>query len=302
MAADSGGDLLTFSLDDKAVHVAWSPEGNRLAAATGGGQVHVWDAARADALSEQGDRRGELAMAYYRRRPHESRAERGARLQKMLRLAPDTLEFWKTRGEVRAALGDFQGANEEFAKAMSPGMRRSVDAAYAYSLSLLATGRMDAYREHCVSMLNEFADTQVPSNGGSIAWLCALAPNPNLDTETLVRLARANLDRNANDGLDLAMLQLGAALYRHGRYQEAADLLTQIVERVERASDPTQRSVQADALYFLAMARHQLGHTFQARRYLDEAAKIAEQLLSPSWQTTLQHQLLEREARALIAG
>ncbi|MEO8269033.1 MAG: hypothetical protein ABI557_04890 [Aureliella sp.] len=65
-------------------------------------------------------------------------------------------------------------------------------------------------------------------------------------------------------------------------------------------SEPTQRSVQADALYFLAMARHQLGHAFQAQRYLDQASKIAKQLLSPAWQTTLQHQVLEREARALI--
>ena len=38
------------------------------------------------------------------------------------------------------------------------------------------------------------------------------------------------------------------------------------------------------------------------RRRPEEAAKIAEQLLSPSWQTTLQHQVLEREARALITG
>ena len=301
LASDSGGDLLTFSLDDKAMHVAWSPEGNRLAAATDRGQVHVWDAARADGLSEQGDQRGELAWAYYRAPSQESPWEREARLRQMLRLAPDTLEFWEACGEVRAALGDFQGATEELAKAMSPGMRRSFDAARAYGLSVLGTGRMDAYREHCVSMLNEFSDTQVPSSGGHIAWLCALAPIQNLDTETLVRLARANVTRNADDGHILAMLQLGAALHRHGRYQEAADLLTAVVERVERASDPTQRSVQADALYFLAMARHQLGHAFLARRCLDEATKIAEQLLSPSWRTTLQHQVLEREARALIA-
>lgn len=300
LAAEDGADLLTFSLDDKATQVAWSPAGNRLAAATSSGQVHVWDAARADALSERGDRRGELAWSYYRARSNESLAEREARRREMLRLAPDTLEFWQARGEVRATLGDFEGATEEFAKAMSPGMRCSFDAMRAYGLTLLASGKIDAYREHCQAMLGEFADTQVPSSGGDISWLCTLVTNDHLDTETLVRLTRANLARNVEDGQLLAKLQLAAALYRHGLYQEAADRLTEVAERLERANDPKQRSVQADAHYFLAMARHQLGHRFQARRHLDEAARIADQLLEPSWRITVQHQVLASETRALV--
>ena len=57
LAADGGGDLLTFPLGERAAHVALSLAGNHLAAATGGGKVHVWDAVRADELSEQGDQR-----------------------------------------------------------------------------------------------------------------------------------------------------------------------------------------------------------------------------------------------------
>ena len=296
-AAEGGEDLVTFDLGDDATEVAWSPDGRRLAAVTEGGDIHLWDASRAYEFSEVGSRRGELAWAYSESTEPNTLQ---ARLRQVLRLAPDTLDFWELRGDASAYLGDFDRATSEFAKAIQPGLDRSLDAGTYYGYALLGAGKVEDYRLHSAAMVEEFTDTKVPSNGSHAAWLGALTPNESIDVKVLHRLARA--EDGGHIGVK-GMLAAGAALYRNESYEEAAAVLTDLAAKLERSGDRSAHGDLGCALYFLAMARSQLAHSFQAQRYLTDAAKIAAEI-SPdsgfSWTTNVQLKVLDREARALI--
>jgi WD40 repeat protein/serine/threonine protein kinase len=294
LTADVGEDVLTFRLDAAATHVAWSPVGNRLAVATADGKVRAWDASRADDYSERGSRRGELARAYYKSRANESSVEKQARLREFLRLAPDSLDFWTLRGNVRAQLGEFDRATEEYAKAIAPGLHRSFHATLQYGYALLGAGKTDAYRSHCKNLLDTFAETPVAPIGHFVAWHCSLTPNHDLKPETLLALAPRR-------GVDRQLLILGAAQYRCGRHKEAAETFTECIAKFEQSDHVSQHGYLASALYLLAMTRHQLGHAFQAQRHLDAAEKLNE--ISSEhfdWTTRVQVQILEEQAKALI--
>lgn len=303
LTADAGKDLLTFKFDDSVTDVAWSPSGNRLASATASGHVHVWDAARAKELSEYGSRRGEMAMAYYRKRADESPAEEQSRRRTFLRLAPDTPDFWPRRGNVRASLGEFEHAVDEYAKAIRPGLSRSFEDARWYGYSLLAAGKIESYQRHCQSLLDTFAETDVPSNGANVVWLCSLTTNDDISMETILRLAEQNAKVNVGDGGDTMMLVLGAAYYRSGQYDKAAEALTDVAAKLKQSGSVSAFGDLTSTLYFLAMARHQLGHAFQARRHMNEAANVASEAElagDPAWHQKLTLKLLSREAESLI--
>ena len=84
------------------------------------------------------------------------------------------------------------------------------------------------------------------------------------------------------------------------------DFTTFSVKRGSPQGDPLARQ-------FLAMARHRLGHTKEARRWLDQAARHIDQITQarpedlpsesrPDWRTRLYHRVLRREAEELIRG
>ena len=147
-------------------------------------------------------------------------------------------------------------------------------------------------------MLEAFANTEAPSTGGRVAWLCTLTENKQLDVETIVRLARE--DANHNEGYRAGRI-LGAALYRAKNYKEAADILAEVADQLESRSDPSQHGELASSLYFLAMARQQLGHAHQANRILADAIEIAQKTSdNSSWIERVQLKVLDQEARALI--
>ncbi|TWU39301.1 protein kinase domain-containing protein [Novipirellula artificiosorum] len=297
-AAGNGQDLLRFQLDDGVGQVIWSPDGKRLAAATDSGEIHVWDATKAYEYSEQGSKRGELAWAYYRSPRQTSDADEEARLRKVLKLAPDSLSFWQLRGHASAKIGDFERASQEFAKAIGPGLRRSFHAAMWYGQSLLGAGKPQAYRRHCDALLKAFANTEVPSSGMHVAWLCVLIENSQLDSETVLRLARAEL--NGVGGYQ-SKLCLGAAFYRNEQFKAAADMLTEVADQIESSSDPNQHGNLACSLYFLAMARQRLGHVYQARQVLADATEIKQKIpATSSWTKRVELKVLDQEARALI--
>ncbi len=299
--ASSGTDLLTFSLEGKPHHVAWSPNGRRLAAATPTGQIQVWDATRAYAWEENKDRRGELARSYAVAIAGETANEREARLQKVLSLAPDTVDTWMLRGNVRATLGDFEGAAAEYSKAVDRNRNHSVSAAYNYGIALLGSGQFDAFREHCRAMLNDIkGSAKSPSIKRNFVKLTRLIPQLDIDAEISIQFGRDFVKEYGASNAS-AKLVLGTCLYRGGKFQEAAELLAEAAEQLERQGNPAERPDLANALCVLAMTRHQLGHPFQANRILDQSFDIAQKLPNNiSWSIAVPLQVLLREARALI--
>lgn len=78
-------------------------------------------------------------------------------------------------------------------------------------------------------------------------------------------------------------------------------MLTDVAEQLEALSDPKQQANLAASLYFLAMARQQMGHSYQAQRTLADAnEKVQDPPATSSWTARVQLQVLDQEARALI--
>lgn len=298
IGAIAGEDLLEFQLDDAAHHVSWSPNGKRLMAATGDGTIHTWDATRAFEFSDRGSRRGELALAYARSLQRLGSPEKRERLKEALRLAPDTLGYWELRGNVQAELGEFEKASHEFSKAIEPGLDRSFHAAIDYGYALLGTGNTKAFREYCKTLLREFADVESPSTGRRLAWLSSLTENQQLDTKSVVRFVKEDVDY---EGEYLSKTVLGAVLYRDQQYQRAVETLSDGAEHLEAKGDPNEAVRLASTLYFLAMARQQLGHDHQARRILADADRISGEIdTNGDWRDAIQLKVLSAQATETI--
>ena len=300
--ARDGAQLLTFPFEESnPTRVAWSPDGRRLAAATKDGTIQVWDAARGYEFSVDGSRRSELAWIHYRR-GMAGGPDDEEDLREFLRLIPDTLGFWQERGHASAMLGHFDQAAREFGKATLPDVGLSYGPAYYRTLALLGKRDMDIYREACAFLVDAFSESDVPSNRGYIAWLCVLSPNPLVDSTKVVRMSRESHDHRGNENQHDQVLTMGASLFRDGRRAAAVDTLTTLVDQLDRGGDATDRYELACAQFFIALARHDQGHEFQARRYLAEATRVSETLRQTNryWPRTVVLDTLRREAEAVI--
>jgi tetratricopeptide (TPR) repeat protein len=241
--------------------------------------VYTWDASRAYDFS------GEVGRAATR---------------EFIRLAPDNLGFWKHRGDAYAQLGDFERAASEFSKGVEPNVQHAFSSAWMHAYALLGTARLDEYRRACARLAEAFGDGPVAWSRGLIAWQCALAPDPLVAADKLVTMAEAARD---NYVFDSSNLTYGACLYRTGRLDDAVAALSAFAEAIDRGGDVYDQYHLACAKYFLALARHDLGHDFQAHRHLREANRLTEGLsdrLSQPWRRHIELDVLRQEATAAI--
>ncbi len=303
LITSSGGQpLLTYSLADKSgTTVAWSADGKRLAAVTKGGSAQVWDASRGFEFTADGRRRAELARAYYVQAGTHSGESMTLDLQMMLALAPDTLDFWNGRGWAFARLGAFNHAAEEFSKTISANPRYSFIVAIDQALCRLATGDLDRYRTVCASLVELVRDSPVPSNKGHVAWLCSLAPNAPVNSKDLIAFADQNSAVD-NDSDDQDLLTFGATRFRDRHLDEAVRILTDLSIKLDRGGDTIDQYELACCRYFLALARHELGQDFQARRLqaLADRASDEYQQISPDWREKVILNALRREVETKL--
>jgi acyl-homoserine lactone acylase PvdQ len=100
---------------------------------------------------------------------------------------------------------------------------------------------------------------------------------------------------------------LGAALYRAGRFEEAAHRLAE-VDAVSKLTTSKRTSIVYNWI-FRAMAHHRLGHTAEASVWLEKAVqeldkpspKAAQDPASNTWNRRLTSRLLRREAEEFLA-
>jgi serine/threonine protein kinase/WD40 repeat protein/tetratricopeptide (TPR) repeat protein len=210
--------------------------------------------------------------------------------------------FWVQRGWAYAGLGQWDKASADFVKA-TQGKEPDEAAWYSRALLYLRDGNQDGYREVCSDMLERF--------GEGAAWTCTLTPHSGADPDRVVKLAEKLVAHSSRDHWHVT--QLGAALYRAGRFDEAVKRLT---EAAELSCHPYRTNMQ-HTWYFLAMAHQRLGHTDLARRWLEKGRRGTEETLkapgatpgksgnaggviSPNWNRELTLQLLRREAERLV--
>jgi WD40 repeat protein/serine/threonine protein kinase/tetratricopeptide (TPR) repeat protein len=210
--------------------------------------------------------------------------------------------FLVQRGWAHAGLGQWDKASADFVQA-TQGKEPDDAAWYSRAMLCLREGNQDGYREVCSDMLQRF--------GEGAAWTCTLTPHSGADPDQIVDLAEKLLAHSSRDHWHVT--QLGAALYRAGRFEEAVKRLT---EATELSCHPYRTNMQ-HTWYFLAMAHHRLGHADEARRWLEKGIRGTEQalkspgealgksgnaggVLSPNWNRRLTLQLLRREAEQLV--
>ncbi|MGO9922542.1 MAG: protein kinase domain-containing protein [Isosphaeraceae bacterium] len=210
--------------------------------------------------------------------------------------------FWVRRGWTYADMGQWDKASADFAKATQ--FKEPDEAAwYSRAMLHLRDGNLDGYRSICSEMLERF--------GAGATWTCTLSPESGAGPDHIVSLAENLLAKSSRDHWHVN--QLGAALYRADRFQEAVARFT---EATELSCHP-YRTNMLSTWFYLAMAHHRLGHADEARRWLDRAVQGTQEALKstaeppaksgnadgvipPNWCRKLTLGLLRREAEQWI--
>jgi hypothetical protein len=119
-----------------------------------------------------------------------------------------------------------------------------------------------------------------------------------------------------------SLLVRGAALYRASQFEASVRALSAALNAPQGTQTPgrSSRRWAPDAfdntgyeLLFLAMAHRRLGHTDEARQWLDRAVRWMEQAPLPktehgtdnpdyTWNRRVSHEALRREAEAVLKG
>ena len=306
-----GTELLMLQVPkDGTLLVKWSPDGKRLAAATDDGMIHIWDANRGYQFEEGGARYAELAWAYYGNYRTSIDASSHDAMRKALEIAPEYLDFRLLRGSAFARLGQFDEAAREFRSAQSQQFELGFQMADLRAYALLGARDQDAYRE----LVAEFANKSRAGHWGhwggyrsEIAWLGVLLPGvvdsfPDELKSLAARRMGALDDESPQFDPDKSSARLldAAMMYRLGNNQGAADKLMVLAANLTPLEEPGQRHYLALTHLLLAMARHELGHEFQAQRSLAKAIEIEETLSNLHWSARAEFDTLRREAESLI--
>ncbi len=188
---------------------------------------------------------------------------------------PDCVFGWIGRGKTFAELGEWSKASADFSKASE--FKDAQGDLFRYrALLCLRSSDVDGYRKICARMLERGL------NGDDPVWACVLAPNAVADpVEMAARLDNSMLkDMAMGLKLHFSATLLGAVYYRAGRYDDAAEMLTQACEMNPGAP----RSNMIYTWCFLAMTHYRLGHRQEARQWLDKAiqAKTTDWVIDPT--------------------
>jgi len=223
-------------------------------------------------------------------------------------LGPTDSDFFTHWGHEHAWKNQRHQAAADFAQALALG---DPDARVGVALALarLQNGNLLGYRQACAEMLQRLGKDDHERVFSRVVSICCLLPDtledPSLAVDLFERTSAANRDplnpKVKDGGIDQPS-GLGVALYRAGRFQEAAERL-----EFSYKYDP-----QVAFEYFLAMTHHRLGHAAEARKWLDQAVQHTEWAIKnrpapspsrpPLWGDYVQFQHLRREAEALIEG
>jgi WD40 repeat protein/tetratricopeptide (TPR) repeat protein len=224
-----------------------------------------------------------------------------ADFSKAIELDPNNTR-WDNRGNTYAELGQWKEAAADFAKAVEF-QEAKVGFWYRHALARLQTGDHAAYRKICAAMLERFGPSTHTDADGLTVWTCVLAAEALPDWQAVIRLAEKALAADPK-GFD-KLSNLGAVLYRAGRFEEGAKRLTEAEAALKESPNP--RTTVVYSQLFLAMAQHRLGHAAEAEKWLKKAVLEIDRPVPENWQAApitwnwrLTLQLLRHEAEELL--
>jgi WD40 repeat protein/tetratricopeptide (TPR) repeat protein len=245
-----------------------------------------------------------------------------AAFDEAMRARPFNVAIVEERGDLYAYRGLWREAAAYYARAV----KHYPDVAPLHeqlAVARLLAGDLPGYRAACAGMLERFKPIDDSTTAIRVAYACSLAAQAVTDLEGLIQVSERSTRGAASSAHHFALGSgsfttlerstrwaasrgrgVGAVLFRAGRPEEALKRF----EQAHRAFEP-----RAWDLLLLAMIHSELGHTSEARRFLqqadrwiveaDEAPETEKE--GPRWSnpteqpTTL---LLRSEAEALISS
>jgi serine/threonine protein kinase/Flp pilus assembly protein TadD len=178
-------------------------------------------------------------------------------LDRRLAANPDSVLDFYTRALCHIELKQWDHAAADFA-ALGRLEPDKVQYLVLQSAARLAAGKHAEHRRLCTSMLERFGTWEGQGTLDNFAYACVRTPDAVADHGALLEVAR-----RVSGFYDGANRIVGAALYRAGHHAEAVRELEESVLVSHRAWD----------WLFLSMAHQRLGHSRQARAYLDRARR-----------------------------
>ena len=180
---------------------------------------------------------------------------------------PADYTFPVLRARARLERNDRPGARADLLAAVRLGSD-DYRAWYAAALLTASAGDRDGYRALCGDLLDRFGTPPIERYQDAFVTLCTLADGATSDPSLIVNMAEALLKNSQASNANYYLAAKGAALYRAGRYKEAAATLRQSV-----AAHTTDGTV--DAWLFLALCARKLGRDDQARDWLARVDELS---------------------------
>jgi tetratricopeptide (TPR) repeat protein len=176
------------------------------------------------------------------------------------------------------------------------------NALYITALLQLRRGDKAGYRATCEALVDlPVRDSRVVIRSRPI-WPLCLVPDALADMSRPLKNAEKLAQDNPNDHAHFCLYVLGAALYRVGKYGQAAQRLEESIH-ASPGFPETDRDNSNYQYLLLAMSQWQLGRRDQARQLLAETKPaVVQDLQNPStrWGRQVSLELLLAEAEALI--
>ena len=225
-------------------------------------------------------------------------------LDALIALSPGDRMLYMRRGDAYAEQAQWDRASADFSKAVEtqPADLERFHLTRRLAYVALAANDMAAYRRACASLLDLHGRlTDSKDTAVFLTFACALAPDAVADREAMVRLAQKAVQAaKPDDDRHNLLSTLGAVTHRAGRSDEAVKQLDEALKA---------ETLEGDALdwLFLALAQERLGHSGEARKWLDKATAWIDSSTKDKpndeslgiridWQTWLGVQVLRREA------
>jgi tetratricopeptide (TPR) repeat protein len=170
------------------------------------------------------------------------------------------------------------------------------------ALLQLRLGDLAGYRENCQALADVPVDSADDLTKVRSINVSCFGPASLEDMSFLVKRAEQVVTNNSFGQRHVGLHVLGAALYRDGQYQRAAERLEESIGVYPENPAPHHDVINFQRLW-LAMTKWQLGQQDEARQLLAETQPaIDKELISPScfWFYRLGLEVLRSEAQTLI--
>jgi WD40 repeat protein/tetratricopeptide (TPR) repeat protein len=221
---------------------------------------------------------------------------------RLLELRPHDGRLWTGRGRYYALRSRWDQAAGDLARGIESAPPDSEEW-FEHACLRMLVGDREGYRRLVRAMQQRAAGTKDHVVTSILVRSCNLASEPVVDPDQLVAWAEQAVGGRSKPW---ALNLLGTALYRAGRFEEAARRLGELM--TSASGKPETEPAGAQVRLVLAMAHQRMGNATKARALLDEVVRWwnnveagktngAVSLPAPEW---LWLQLLRHEAEALI--